>query len=79
MHGGKVMRWIDEAAHVLATQWLGTGANIAVYAGGFRFYRPLRIGHLVEVEARLLHTGGREPAHQRARALRRPGRSVSWP
>ena len=22
-----------------------------------RFYRPLRIGHLVEVEARLLHTG----------------------
>ena len=22
-----------------------------------RFYRPLRIGHVVEVEARLLHTG----------------------
>jgi 4-hydroxybenzoyl-CoA thioesterase len=57
VHGGKVMRWIDEAAHVLSTQWLGTGSNIAVYAGGFRFYRPLRIGHLVEVEARLLHTG----------------------
>jgi acyl-CoA hydrolase len=57
VHGGKVMRWIDEAAHVLATQWLGTDSNIAVYAGGVRFYRPLRIGHLVEVEARLLHTG----------------------
>lgn len=57
VHGGKVMRWIDEAAHVLATQWLETDSNIAVYAGGFRFYRPLRIGHLVEVEARLLHTG----------------------
>ena len=25
--------------------------------GGIRFYRPLRIGHLVEAEARLLHTG----------------------
>ena len=33
VHGGKVMRWIDEAAHVLATQWLGTDSNIAVYVG----------------------------------------------
>lgn len=57
VHGGIVMRWIDEAAHVLATQWTGNAANVAVYTGGVRFYRPLRIGHLVEVEARLLHTG----------------------
>jgi acyl-CoA hydrolase len=57
VHGGKVMRWIDEAAHVLATGWVGSAANIAVYSGGIRFYRPLRIGHLVEAEARLLHTG----------------------
>jgi 4-hydroxybenzoyl-CoA thioesterase len=57
VHGGIVMRWIDEAAHVLSTQWLGTASNIAVYAGGVRFYRPLLIGHLVEVETRLLHTG----------------------
>jgi acyl-CoA hydrolase len=57
VHGGIVMRWIDEAAHVLATQWTGSAANVAVYAGGVRFYRPLRIGHLVEVEARLLLTG----------------------
>ncbi len=57
VHGGIVMRWIDEAAHVLATQWTASAANVAVYAGGVRFYRPLRIGDLVEVEARLLHTG----------------------
>jgi acyl-CoA hydrolase len=57
VHGGIVMRWIDEAAHVLATRWTGNGRNLAVFAGGVRFYRPLRIGHLVEVEARLLHTG----------------------
>jgi 4-hydroxybenzoyl-CoA thioesterase len=57
VHGGIVMRWIDEAAHVLATRWTGSAANVAVYAGGVRFYRPLRIGHLVEVDARLLHTG----------------------
>jgi 4-hydroxybenzoyl-CoA thioesterase len=57
VHGGIVMRWIDEAAHVLATRWTGSAANVAVYAGGVRFYRPLRIGDLVEVEARLLLTG----------------------
>ncbi len=56
VHGGIVMRWIDEAAQVLATSWT-KGPTVAVYAGGVRFYRPLFIGHLVEVEARLLHTG----------------------
>ena len=56
VHGGIVMRWIDEAAGVLATSWV-KGPSIAVYAGGFRFYRPLLIGHLVEVDARLIHTG----------------------
>ena len=38
-------------------EWTGSASNVAVYAGGVRFYRPLRIGHLVEVEARLLLTG----------------------
>ena len=57
VHGGIVMRWIDEAAHVLATQWTGNSNNVAIFTGGVRFYRPLRVGHLVEVEARLLHTG----------------------
>ena len=59
VHGGIVMRWIDEAAHVLVTEWTGDAANIAVYAGGVRFYQPLRIGDLVEVEARLIYTGRR--------------------
>ena len=57
VHGGIVMRWVDEAAHVLATRWSGDANNVAIFTGGVRFYRPLRIGHLVEVEARLLHTG----------------------
>ena len=38
-------------------EWTGDAANIAVYAGGVRFYQPLRIGDLVEVEARLIYTG----------------------
>jgi 4-hydroxybenzoyl-CoA thioesterase len=57
VHGGIVMRWIDEAAHVLVTRWTGDADNVAVYAGGVRFYQPLRIGDLVEVEARLIYTG----------------------
>lgn len=57
VHGGFVMRWIDEAAHVVATQWSHNSRNVAFYTGGVRFYRPMRIGQLVEVEARLLHTG----------------------
>lgn len=57
VHGGIVMRWIDEAAHVLATRWTKDASNVAIFTGGVRFYQPLRIGDLVEVEARLLHTG----------------------
>ncbi|MGO0575918.1 acyl-CoA thioesterase [Ornithinimicrobium panacihumi] len=57
VHGGVVMRWIDEAAHVLVTRWTQDVANVAIFTGGVRFYQPLRIGDLVEVEARLLHTG----------------------
>ncbi|HKJ10798.1 MAG TPA: hotdog domain-containing protein [Ornithinimicrobium sp.] len=55
-HGGTVMRWIDEAAGVCAMQWTGERC-LAVYSGGIRFYRPIPIGNLVEVSARLLHTG----------------------
>lgn len=56
VHGGTAMRWIDEAAYLCATRWSGRPC-ISVYAGGVRFYRPIQIGHVVELEARLLHTG----------------------
>ena len=50
------MSWIDDAANLCAAQWSGTPCT-SVYAGGVRFYHPVRIGDVVEVEARLLHTG----------------------
>lgn len=56
VHGGTVMRWIDEAAYVCGVGWSRTEC-VAVYAGGVRFYRPLQIGSIVETRARLLHTG----------------------
>lgn len=55
-HGGTVMRWIDEAAFACAASWSSTSA-VAVYSGGIHFYQPIRIGNLVEVDARLIHTG----------------------
>jgi len=56
VHGGVAMRWIDEAANLCATRW-AEHVTTSVYAGGVRFYRPIHIGQVVEVRARLLHTG----------------------
>ena len=56
VHGGNAMRWIDETATLCGMAWNGTEC-VSAYAGGVRFYRPIQIGHLVEVDARLLHTG----------------------
>ena len=56
VHGGIVMKWIDEAAYACAVGWSGMGC-VTLYVGGIRFYRPIHIGDLVEVRARLVYTG----------------------
>lgn len=56
VHGGAVMKWIDQAGYACATGWSGR-VCVTVYVGGIRFYKPILIGHLVEVRARLIHTG----------------------
>jgi acyl-CoA hydrolase len=56
VHGGTVMKWIDEAGYACATSW-STRYCVTVYVGGIRFHRPIMIGHLVEVEAKLAYTG----------------------
>ena len=58
VHGGTVMRWIDEAAYACAASW-GAADAVAVYAGGIQFAAPLLVGSVVEVEARLIHTSER--------------------
>ena len=58
-HGGTVMRWIDEAAYAVAVGWSGSDHAVAVYSGGIHFFSPVTIGHLVEIEARLIHTSAR--------------------
>ncbi len=54
--GGAVMGWIDQAAYALAAGWSGQYA-VTVYVGGIQFEAPVPIGSLVEVRARMLHTG----------------------
>ncbi|MBV7295860.1 acyl-CoA thioesterase [Corynebacterium sp. TAE3-ERU12] len=56
VHGGTAMEWIDECATACTMNWSGRN-TIAVYAGGIRFYKPMSIGDLIEVRARLLRTG----------------------
>lgn len=56
VHGGHVMKWIDEAGYICAAGWSGRYC-VTVYVGGIRFYKPIRVGDLVEVRARLIYTG----------------------
>ena len=60
-HGGTGMRWIDEAAYACAVGWVGgrplADHAIGVYSGGIHFLAPVRIGDLVEVDARIILTG----------------------
>ncbi|MEB3050996.1 hotdog domain-containing protein [Mycolicibacter sp. MYC123] len=58
VHGGKVMRWIDETAFLCAAQWTG-GDVVASRIVGIRFYRPIVVGTMIEVSARLIHTSTR--------------------
>jgi len=59
VHGGYVMHWIMTAGKLVAERWHHGHAR-ATFAGGFRFYRPMFIGDLVEVDARLIYTNGAE-------------------
>lgn len=56
VHGGTVMKWIDQAGYACAVGWSGLYC-VTVYVGGIRFLSPIRIGDLVEVKAKVILTG----------------------
>ncbi|GAA6169425.1 acyl-CoA thioesterase [Sessilibacter corallicola] len=56
VHGGAVMKWIDLAAYACAAGWSGRYC-ITAYAGGIRFVKPIMVGSVVEVEAKVIYTG----------------------
>ncbi len=56
VHGGVVMKWIDQVGYAAAVGWSGR-YSVTVAVGGIRFVAPVRIGDLVTVAAKLVHTG----------------------
>lgn len=56
VHGGAVMKWIDQAGYACAVGWSGYYC-VTAYIGGIRFYKPIFIGQIVEVKAAVIHTG----------------------
>jgi acyl-CoA hydrolase len=56
VHGGAVMKWIDQTGYACAAGWAGAYC-VTVYVGGIQFERPVKIGQLVEVRAQVVYTG----------------------
>lgn len=56
VHGGAVMKWIDQAGYACAAGWSGQYC-VTIYVGGIRFYKPILIGQMVEVQAKVIYTG----------------------
>ena len=75
-HGGIVMRWIDEVARACAMGWCQRDA-VAVYSGGIHFLTPVHIGDVVELGARLIHTGPHS-MHIAVQVRARDPRQAQW-
>ncbi|MCA9399918.1 MAG: acyl-CoA thioesterase [Candidatus Omnitrophica bacterium] len=56
VHGGSVMKWIDQAGYVCATGWCGNYC-VTAYLGDLKFLSPIQIGDLIEVHAKVIYTG----------------------
>jgi acyl-CoA hydrolase len=56
VHGGAVMKWIDQAGYTCAAGWTG-GYCVTIYVGGLRFLRPIHVGEVVELRALVIRTG----------------------
>jgi acyl-CoA hydrolase len=56
VHGGAVMKWIDQVGYTCAAGWTGTYC-VTVYIGGLHFLAPIHVGELVELRALVIRTG----------------------
>ena len=56
VHGGVVMKWIDQVGYAAAVGWSGR-YSVTVAVGGIRFVSPIRTSDLVTVTAKLVYTG----------------------
>ncbi len=67
VHGGRVIRWLDEAANVCAGSWSRV-SGLTSYVSSIRFCGPVVVGDQITVTARLIHTGPRS-VHVGVRAV----------
>ena len=56
VHGGAVMKWIDQAGYTCAAGWTGEYC-VTIYLGGLHFIHPIRVGEIVELRSLVIHTG----------------------
>ncbi len=56
VHGGMVMKWIDQASYACAAKW-SQRYSVTISANGIRFIRPILVGQLITVSAQIVHTG----------------------
>lgn len=56
VHGGVVMKWIDQTAYTCARNWAESYC-VTVYVGGIRFFKPISIGEIVKINAYVIYTG----------------------
>ena len=56
VHGGAVMKWIDQAGYTCAAGWSGNYC-VTAYVGGVHFLAPIRVGEVVELRAVVIRTG----------------------
>jgi acyl-CoA hydrolase len=54
--GGRVLEWIDKAAYACAVGW-SRAYCVTAYVGNIHFDRPVCVGDMVEVSAKIVHTG----------------------
>jgi acyl-CoA hydrolase len=56
VHGGALMKWIDETAYACAAIWSGRYC-VTVSVTNIHFRRPILVGNMVELKARVVATG----------------------
>ncbi len=56
VHGGAVMKWLDQAGYTCAANWTGRYC-ITAYVGGIQFLSPIHIGDVVDLKASVIRTG----------------------
>ncbi len=56
VHGGEVMKWMDQVGYALAVRYSG-GYAVTKFVDNIEFVNPMRIGDLVSLDAEIINTG----------------------